>query len=119
MFGRAKFSPDAAARAIAWADEALIPDGSWSFDHLELRRYAIPTTDPGPVAITAPSSSVSSIRWLEPNTPVCTDQGLEDGAPPRWRLHVRIVGPTGPVTRTIEGGPCTDPPPEVTLVVSK
>lgn len=119
MFGRAKFSPDAAARAIAWADEALIPDGSWSFDHLELRRYAIPTTDPGPVAITAPSSSVSSIRWLEPNSPVCTDQGLEDGAPPRWRLHVRIVGPTGPVTRTIEGGPCTDPPPEVTLVVSK
>ncbi len=115
MFGRPKFSADAAARGLAWADEHLTPDGAWSFDHLELRRYRIPPTTATSVRVTDPSVHVGSVRWLEPNTPTCTDQGLEEGRPPRWRLNIRVVGPSGPTARTIEGGPCTEPPPEVTI----
>ncbi len=114
MFGRAKFSADAAARALQWADDHLLPDGSWSFEHLELRRYRVPPTPPGRVRVTDPSEDMRSVRFLEPNAPTCTDQGLEEGAEPRHRLNVRIVSPGGRVhAETIEGGPCTDPPPEV------
>jgi hypothetical protein len=130
MFGRAKFSHATAERAIAWADIHLVPDGRWNYEGLDLRRYRLPEpTWDGPIVVTA---DVASTRWLEPNQPTCSDLGLDEGEPPRWRLNVRVPTPTsvsprvvgGRVRRiqdpgywsgTIEGGPCTDPPPRLTL----
>lgn len=42
MFGRDKFNAAVAEQALAWADEHLVPDGAWSFDRLELKRYRRP-----------------------------------------------------------------------------
>ena len=135
MFGRAKFSSEVAEQALAWADVHMIPDGRWSFEALELRRYV---RAPGlwggePMTITSPTVAPASTRWSEPNQPPCTDQGLDEGDPPRWSLNLRVptdqaprVQVTGGRLRehmdpaawsaTLEGGPCDGPAPRVVLV---
>ncbi|MFT7625620.1 MAG: hypothetical protein ACI9WU_004811 [Myxococcota bacterium] len=48
MFGTRKFDPATSAHQIEWMQEQLIPDGHWSYDHMELYRFRVPN-DPGAI----------------------------------------------------------------------
>jgi len=140
MFGRSKFSPRAAARAIAWAERNLqSTTTSAEFDNLSMRLYARPEgtliwDGTKKLRLTAPELDITSIPWLEPNMAGC-DRGRADQEP-LWRLNVRVpiarklgeVTPKvtharwlpradpGHLSGTLEGGPCAGPAPEFILI---
>jgi len=45
MFGRPKFSPEAAREAVAWADQHLIREAEWQLNQLQLIRYRMPAEE--------------------------------------------------------------------------
>jgi hypothetical protein len=139
MFGRSKFSPVAALRAMEWAEQHLEPTGVVAdLRNLQVRLYSRPASallwkGLTRLILTAPEVDIGSIPWLEPNMPGC-DRGRE-GLAPRWVLNIRvpvkaglegvrpqIEGGTwtaqpdpGHISGRISGGPCSEPPPRFTL----
>ena len=139
MFGRSKFSPTTAARAIAWADRHLEATPIQAeFDNLSLQLYRRPEgvlrwDGNRTMRLTAPELDITSVPWLEPNMAGC-DRARDDQEP-HWRLNVRIpVHPSlgevtprvthaswlpttdpGHLSGTLLGGPCAGPAPEFVL----
>jgi hypothetical protein len=144
VFGRDKFRPQPAERAISALAEALEPDGRWELDGVTLHRFRRRAGDlallPGQsLALTAPEAEapdgLRSLPYQQPNQPGCVD-GEEPGDARRWELHLRVPVPApGPAPSvTVErgdweplpdvpgfwagavlGGPCDAAPPRVVL----
>ena len=128
VFGRAKFSPDVAARALAAAQRSLEPDGHWALDDLDLYRF-VARRAPAPRRITAPEFDLASTRWLAPNAETCRAE--EEGGERRWWLQVRVPGRSEEAPMRVRhgelrpeqeagawqvlGGPCEGPAPELLL----
>jgi len=139
MFGRSKFAPAAATRALDWASKAMTSTTSATqVDNLTLHLFrrpqgALQWDGVRPFQLTAPEVDIKSIPWLEPNMPGCK-RHREDGQP-RWVLDVRVpvraednnVVPSvtggnwfplvdpGHISGRIVGGACSEPPPVMTL----
>ena len=139
MFGRSKFSPEAALRALSWAERNLVASPiSDERENLSLRLFLRPEnalrwTGLEALQITAPEVDISGIRWLEPNMPGC-DRGQE-GRDPRWVLNIRVpirpelenvipritggswspLDDPGHISGRVVGGPCSGPPPVFSL----
>ena len=135
MFGQAKFDPDVAAQAIAWAKTHMVLQEERKLDRITLYRFA---RFPGDLALTdrlsfgPPELDPAGLPWLEPNSAGCQED--EPGGADRWLLNVRVpLNPgsqprarvahgdlerrtdPGYWTATIQGGPCTGPPPQLQL----
>jgi hypothetical protein len=139
MFGRSKFAPAAATRALDWASKAMTSTTSATqVDNLTLHLFrrpqgALQWDGVRPFQLTAPEVDIKSIPWLEPTMPGCK-RHREDGQP-RWVLDVRVpvraednnVVPSvtggnwfplvdpGHISGRIVGGACSEPPPVMTL----
>jgi hypothetical protein len=139
MFGRSKFSSSVAERALAWADQQLVPTGPpTELSNLSVHLYTRPEAallwdGLRPFDLTVPEVDIRSIPWLEPNMPGC-DRGREDQEP-HWVLNVRVpvtadlegVVPhvaegewqqrtdPGHISGRIVGGPCSSAPPRFKL----
>ena len=135
MFGQPKFDPEVADRAIAWARRNMVLEEERAFDGIRLYRFRklpdeLLLTDR--LSFGPPELDPRGLRWLEPNSIGCVDG--EPGAAPRWLLNVRVPLATaraprvrvdggdhdrhsdpGHWTATVEGGPCTGPPPVLYL----
>ncbi len=96
MFGREKFRTTISDQAVAFAEAKMELLERVELDHLVLslfRRRDL--TLPDPLDMT----DVQSARFLEPNTPPCSDD--ED---PTWRGVVRGRLPEGATRPAVEGG---------------
>ena len=89
MFGRPKFDPRVAAQALAWADEHMEPDGTWTLDRLTLHRYRVR----GPLVELPIELHADTVPLLARTYPPIPDRGLE----PAIRLRPRP--PLGPLVR--------------------
>jgi hypothetical protein len=135
MFGQPKFDPDVAERAIAWARTHMVLQEERRLDRITLYRFA---RFPDDLALSdrlsfgPPELDPVGLPWLEPNSVGC--QEGEPGAIPSWLLNVRVPLSPGTEPRaravhgvidrrvdpgfwsaTVEGGPCTGPPPTLHL----
>jgi len=139
MFGRSKFSPEAARRAIEWAaDTYEEPVAQRDFLAASLRlfvpsREALTWSGRETLHIRVPELDIGSTPWLEPNMPGCDRGGPVVEA--RWRLNIRVpvspgldsvepevrngewspIDDPGHVSGLLIGGPCSQPPPEFWL----
>ena len=139
MFGRSKFSAEAAQRAIQWAVDTYdepIPKREFTAASLRLLvppREALTWSGRRTLHIQAPEIDIGSTPWLEPNMPGCDRGG--PGGEERWRLNIRVpVSPgmaavepeirngewrplddPGHVSGLLIGGSCSQPPPEFWL----
>lgn len=89
MFGRPKFDPRVAEQALAWADEHMEPDGTWTFDRLTLHRYRVR----GPLVDLPLEVRADAVPLLARTYPPIPDRGFE----PAIRLRPRV--PLGPLVR--------------------
>jgi len=148
MFGRRKFSMAVADAALLWAEEHLIPDGTWDFEHMKLHRFRRKSDDlrftgVGRLKIAPPELELSSQPYQEPNTPACSEQweetGDQDDPQFHWRLNLRVPLKAGEPTPSyrveagevslrhdphhwaglVEGGPCSEPAPTLWLEAAR
>jgi len=120
MFGRGKFQQEQARADVAWAREHLIPDGTWTFDHLTLHRFVRPAAEwTGELVITHPQVDPQGLRFQEPNLTWCgqvselLDLPAQDPANAEgvWRLELRVPVPRGTeLTVEVENGELTPLP---------
>ncbi len=136
VFGEAKFDLDVARRALAWAEQEMVLEESWSADGVEVYRFARRPGDlvwrpPAVLGLAPAAVDVSAVGWLEPNGQPCASE--EEGGDATWRMNVRLplsggqpsVQVTGGQLRRrddpghlageVEGGPCAGPPPELAV----
>ena len=139
MFGQAKFDPDVADRAVEWAKRHMVLEEDRRFDGIRLyrfRRFPGELVLAGSLSFGPPELDPRGLPWLEPNAPGCLEG--EPGGVDTWQLNVRVplASSRSPRVRvengdfdrrtdpdhwtaTIEGGPCTGPPPVVHLEPSR
>jgi hypothetical protein len=91
MYGRAKFRTEVADQAIAWAQEHMISDGTWTFDQITLHRFKRrPGDPPGPTQpITLRSDLTVAHHRTWPNR-----TGTDGFVPPAELTLPARLGPT-------------------------